>query len=119
MGNVVRAFVPVINLEHQQIGVVIVGYSLPTIIGNLRGHSNEIIIATLFSLFFGAWGAWVLGRHMKKQMFGLEPHEIAKLYVERTETFNAMHEGIIAIDNDYTVTIFNKKHVKYLVLHEG
>lgn len=46
---------------------------------------------------------------MKKQMFGLEPHEIARLYVERTETFNAMHEGIIAIDKENTVTIFNKK----------
>lgn len=42
-------------------------------------------------------------------MFGLEPHEIAKMYVERTETFNAMHEGIIAVDKEMNITIFNEK----------
>lgn len=108
-GNVVRAFVPVMNNEHKQIGVVVVGFSLPTILHIIDTISSEIIIASLLSLFFGAWGAWVLGRHVKKQMFGLEPHEIAKLYVERNETFNAMHEGIVAIDNNFMVTIFNKK----------
>ena len=97
------------NTNHQQIGVVIVGYNLPTILEILYSIRKEILIATLLSLLFGAWGAWMLGRNMKKQMFDLEPHEIAKLYTERTETFNAMHEGIIAIDNDFTVTIFNNK----------
>ena len=42
-------------------------------------------------------------------MFGLEPHEIAKMYVERTETFNAMHEGIIAVDKEMNITILMKK----------
>ncbi|MFJ8260768.1 ATP-binding protein [Rummeliibacillus sp. NPDC094406] len=109
VGKTMRAFVPIMNDKHQQVGVVIVGYSLPTIMEILYSIRKEIFVATLLSLLFGAWGAWMLGRNMKKQMFDLEPHEIAKQYTERTETFNAMHEGIIAIDNDFTVTIFNTK----------
>lgn len=109
VGKTIRAFVPIMNKNHQQIGVVIVGYSLPTILQILYTIRNEIFIATILSLLFGAWGAWMLGRNMKKQMFDLEPHELAKLYTERTETFNAMHEGVIAIDNNFTVTIFNIK----------
>ncbi|MGX9134628.1 ATP-binding protein [Rummeliibacillus sp. JY-2-4R] len=109
VGKTIRAFVPIMNDKHQQIGVVIVGYRLPTIPEILYSIRKEILIATLLSLLFGAWGAWLLGRNMKKQMFNLEPHEIAKMYTERTETFNAMHEGIITIDNDFTVTIFNTK----------
>ncbi|WP_397540183.1 ATP-binding protein [Rummeliibacillus pycnus] len=109
VGKTMRAFVPIMNDKHQQVGVVIVGYSLPTIVEILYSIRKEIFVATLLSLLFGAWGAWMLGRNMKKQMFDLEPHEIAKQYTERTETFNAMHEGIIAIDNDFTVTIFNTK----------
>ena len=31
------------------------------------------------------------------------------MYVERTETFNAMHEGIIAVDKEMNITIFNEK----------
>ncbi|MGG0658500.1 ATP-binding protein [Rummeliibacillus pycnus] len=118
VGNTIRAFVPIMNDKHQQIGVVIVGYSLPTIFEILYNIRNEILVATLLSLLFGAWGAWMLGRNMKKQMFDLEPHEIAKLYIERTETFNAMHEGIIAIDNDFTVTIFNTKAKRILGVEE-
>ncbi len=109
VGKIIRAFVPIMNENHQQIGVIIVGYSLPTIPEILYSIRKEILTATFLSLLFGAWGAWLLGRNMKKQMFDLEPHEIAKMYTERTETFNAMHEGIITIDNDFTVTIFNTK----------
>lgn len=109
LGTVVRAFVPIMDQEHKQIGVVISGYVLPTIWEIMLNIKKEILLTTLFSLFFGGWGAWTLARHMKKQIFGLEPHEIAKLYVERNETFNAMHEGIIAIDNNLVVTIFNNK----------
>lgn len=116
-GTVVRAFVPVMN-HHKQIGVVIAGYSLPTVWEVLWGIKNEILLTTLFSLLFGSWGSYALAKHMKKQMLGLEPHEIAKLYVERTETFNAMHEGIIAIDNHLQVTIFNTKAKIILGVHE-
>ncbi|MEG0386491.1 MAG: sensor histidine kinase, partial [Solibacillus sp.] len=34
--------------------------------------------------------------------------------VERTETFNAMHEGIIAVDKEMNITIFNKKASRIL-----
>lgn len=118
IGTTVRAFVPVMNNEHEQVGVVVVGYRLPNIMEIISSIRTEIMLATILSLLFGAWGAWVLGRHMKKQMFGLEPHEIANLYVERTETFNAMHEGIIAIDNKLNVTIFNEKARQILGVYQ-
>ena len=114
LGTVIRAFVPVMSEEHKQLGVVVVGYRLPTILETIQRMQEEIMIVTLLSFFFGAWGAWVLGRHVKRQMFELEPHEIAKLYVERNETFQAMHEGIIAIDKNLQVTIFNKKAIQIL-----
>ncbi|MGM0875573.1 MAG: ATP-binding protein [Bacillota bacterium] len=108
-GTVIRGFVPIINKDHHQVGVVLVGYILPTfleIIWNLR---MEILLTGAISLLFGGWGAWLLASRIKKEMFNLEPHEIARLVVERTETFNAMHEGIIAIDTDEKITIFNDK----------
>ncbi|MBO1510766.1 ATP-binding protein [Metabacillus bambusae] len=108
-GTVIRGFVPIINKEHHQVGVVLVGYMLPTffeIIWNLR---IEILLTGAISLLFGGWGAWLLASRIKKEMFNLEPHEIARLVVERTETFNAMHEGIIAIDTDEKITVFNDK----------
>lgn len=108
-GVMIRAFVPVINDKREQVGIVVVGYSLPDFLEMLQSYEREIMITIVISLIFSIFGAYTLGRHIKKQMFGLEPHEIAKMYVERTETFNAMHEGIIAVDKEMNITIFNEK----------
>lgn len=117
-GIIIRALVPIMNDQNIQIGVVLVGYFLPSTLHILQDYQTEIVITILISFIFSIWGAHTLGRHIKKQMFGLEPHEISKMYVERTETFNAMHEGIIAVDRNLTITIFNKEAAKILGVHD-
>lgn len=109
IGIVIRAFVPIMNSDHQQIGVVIAGYKLPGLMDTILSLRIHFFFTAGITLAFSAWGAWLLARHIKRQMFKLEPDEIARLLVERTETFNAMHEGIIAIDNNEVITIFNHK----------
>ena len=118
VGVMVRAFVPIMNAKHQQIGVAVVGYRLPSVLEVLGGMKWEIALALTLSTAFGLWGALILSRRVKKQMLDYEPHEIAKLYTERIETFNAMHEGIIAIDKEFTVTIFNPKARQILGIGE-
>lgn len=108
-GTVIRGFVPIINKEYHQVGVVIVGYMLPAFFEIIWDVRMEIMLTGAISLLFGGWGAWLLASRIKKELFNLEPHEIARLVVERTETFNAMHEGIIAIDTDEKITVFNDK----------
>ncbi|MED4970858.1 sensor histidine kinase [Parageobacillus toebii] len=109
IGTVIRAFVPIMNKDHQQIGVVIAAYRLPTFFEVIDALKEEISITIILSLLIGGIGAWLLASHIKRQMFHLEPHEIAKLLVERTEAFNAMHEGVIAIDSNENITIFNDR----------
>ncbi len=109
LGTAVRAYVPIMNEEHQQIGVVMAGHILPSIEQILLDQKEYILITFFFSTLFGIWGSWRLAKHMKKQMFELEPHEIARILRERTATFHAMHEGVIAIDNQERITIFNEK----------
>ncbi|WP_462406393.1 ATP-binding protein [Gracilibacillus sp. Marseille-QA3620] len=113
-GTVIRGFFPIMDENHRQIGVVISGYLLPTVWEIIWGIRLEIFLTAGFSLLLGAFGAWSLAKSVKSRMFGLEPHEIARLYVERNETFNAMHEGIIAIDNQLDITIFNEKAYQIL-----
>ena len=109
IGSVIRAFVPIINENHEQIGVIMAGFKLPSLLETLLQVKKEILLTGGIALFFGGWGAWALARQIKKEMFQLEPHEIAQIVVERTETFNAMHEGIIAIDRHESITIFNHR----------
>ncbi|TLS36577.1 ATP-binding protein [Pseudalkalibacillus caeni] len=108
-GVAVRAFVPILNERHEQIGVVIAGNLMPTFWEMLAGMKRQVGLIMLLTLAFGIIGSALLARHIKEQMFHLEPHEIVRLLVERTAAFNAMHEGVIAIDNRELITVFNEK----------
>jgi sensor histidine kinase regulating citrate/malate metabolism len=47
-------------------------------------------------------------------MFSLEPEEIARLLEERVAIFQAMCEGIVAIDTNSQITVANKEVQKLL-----
>lgn len=117
-GGMIRAFVPIMNEENNQIGVTLVGNKIPTLTQVFHDFRSEILITIGLSIFFCIWGALTLGRHIKREMFGMEPHEISQMYVERTETFNAMHDGIIAVNSKLHITIFNKNAAEILGVRE-
>ncbi|MBR8659059.1 MULTISPECIES: sensor histidine kinase [Brevibacillus] len=109
LGTALRAYVPIMNTDHQQVGVVMVGHLLPSIPQILYDQRENIAITFFLSLLFGIWGSYRLARHMKRQMLNLEPEELARMLVERTATFHAMREGVIAIDTQERITIVNDK----------
>ncbi|WP_234396905.1 ATP-binding protein [Bacillus massiliglaciei] len=109
LGTAVRAFVPILNKDNNQIGVVLVGNILPALPDIIKDFQKEIIVLLLFTLLFGIIGSWMMAKHIKRETFELEPHEISRMLVERTAAFNAMHEGVIAIDKQERITIFNEK----------
>ncbi|RWZ51375.1 sensor histidine kinase [Halobacillus fulvus] len=114
LGVAVRSFVPVMDENHEQIGVVVVGNLLPSVKETLWEMKNEIFFILFLTSLFGVAGSWLLARHLKEQTFHLEPHEIVQLLVERTATFQAMNEGIVATDSEGRISIINEKAKKIL-----
>ncbi|MFI8709852.1 ATP-binding protein [Bacillus sp. NPDC077411] len=109
IGTVIRAFMPIKDQNLNQIGVVVVGNKIPNffeIMSELRG---EILFIVILTLILGLIGSLMLANHIKKQMFQLEPYEIKRILEERTATFHSMNEGVIAIDNQEMITVFNEK----------
>lgn len=104
-----RAYVPVMNEQHTQIGVVVAGGLLPGLKELIADERQSIALTALLSLMFGIFGSALLARHIKEQMYDLEPQEIARMFRERSAAFQAMHEGVIAIDRSETITIFNER----------
>ncbi|WP_066299216.1 ATP-binding protein [Bacillus sp. FJAT-29937] len=117
VGMAVRAFAPIKNDQLEQVGVVVVGNVLPTMFETLLSLKNEILLIMFLTLLLGVIGSFFLAKHIKQQMFQLEPYEIARLLEERTATFHAMHEGVIAIDKHEMITIFNDKAKKMMNVH--
>lgn len=119
VGKAIRSFVPIMNKQHEQIGVVITGNMMPSVWELLLRLKNEILTIIIIISAFGMVGSWLLARHIKEQTYHLEPYEIVQLLVERTAAFQAMNEGIIAIDQFREIIIFNAKAKEILDVHDN
>ncbi|MHB8074416.1 ATP-binding protein [Desulfosporosinus fructosivorans] len=109
-GPAVRAFVPIKADEGtRQVGVVSVGILTPTIQEIIRALRFELYISLLIGVLLGSLGSLYLARNIKKNMFSMEPEEIAKLVEERVAIFQALEEGIIAVDIRGWVTLLNSE----------
>lgn len=108
LGEGVRAYAPIMNEEHQQIGVVMVGNTVPQLFAIIEDMGKEMGLILSLTLGFGILGAYLLASHIKQQTFQLEPQELARTLDERTSAFHAIHEGIIAIDDQERITVINE-----------
>lgn len=114
-GPSIRAFVPVMH-DAKQVGVVVVGIIAPTYIELFEEYGKDIQIPFFIALIVGLAGAVILSYNIKKQMFNMEPVEIAKLLEERIAVFQSIGEGVIAIDANYQITVANPEACRILNL---
>jgi len=109
LGPSIRAFVPIKTNEGlTQVGVVVVGILTPTFYQTIWGLRFEIFLPLLVGMVAGIFGSIYLARDIKRILFNLEPREIARLLEERVAILQSMGDGIIAIDKEHKITIFNE-----------
>ncbi|MDR3589504.1 MAG: sensor histidine kinase [Negativicutes bacterium] len=112
-----RANVPIFDQSgSRQIGFVSVGFSLDDIFSKGFAEVRQVFYALLIALILSLIGAQLLARDVKKAIFGLEPDEIAALLKERIATFEAIREGVIAVDAAGRIRFFNNGAVCILGL---
>jgi two-component system, CitB family, sensor kinase len=109
LGLSIRGKYPVFDDQHHQIGIVSVGFLLQNIWKKLTSLILEIIGIGVIALIAGLIGAFILSGHIKKQIFNLEPHEIAFLTQQQAAILESIREGIVAVDTNGTITTFNRE----------
>lgn len=115
-----RAFTPIYNEDGKQIGVVVVGVSMDEVNSAIQDSRWHIYTGSMIGLCFGIFGAFFLGRHIKRILFNLEPIQIATLLKERDAMLQSVKEGIIAVDNNKRITLVNEEATRILQLkHEA
>ena len=67
----------------------------------------------------GILGALFLSHFVKKSLLNYEPEDIARLYLENQGILAAVHEGVIAIDQNAKITLINDTARQYLMLKEN
>ena len=117
LGRQIRAFVPVFNEHGEQVGFTMVSKTVTTFKHEINKALKRMTFSSGTGLLIGIVGAFVLSNHIKKILLGLEPEEITQLFVQRDGMLDALHEGIIAIDEKNNITMVNYSAIKMLNLN--
>ena len=119
IGVSLRSKAPIFNAQHQVIGIVSVGY-LTSYIANINARilwqAGLYGIALLLLLFIFSW---LFTRNLKKQMFRLEPKDIAQLVLQQRALLEAMYEGVFAVNEEKQLILINRAAREMLDIHRS
>jgi two-component system CitB family sensor kinase len=119
LGRSIRAKVPIYNLSGNVIGAVSVGILVERLQDRLASHLPELVAAVALALLLGTGVSFLLARHIKGQMLGLEPAEIAALLEQREAMLHGIREGVVAVDRAGLITVVNDEARRLLRLPQG
>ncbi|MFB7641412.1 ATP-binding protein [Peribacillus butanolivorans] len=119
LGYSVRGKAPIYDQNHQQIGIVSVGFLDKNIWSQLHLFLLKLIGIGALALLFGLSGAYILSGHIKKQIFNLEPYEIAFEMEKQSAIFEAIREGVIAVNSEGEVLTCNREAKKMLGMNDA
>lgn len=114
LGHSLRAFVPIYNSKGEQAGFVMVGTLTQGISDDQYLAARKIFIYAIVGLLLGIIGAIKVASDIKKNLLGLEPYEISRLYNEKNAMLQAIQDGIIAIDDKSRITTINDAALRIL-----
>jgi two-component system CitB family sensor kinase len=115
LGKSLRAFTPIYDAENKtEIGFVCVGTLTHSIERAKYTAILYILLIGLGGLTAGTIGAFLLANNIKKTLLGLEPEEITKLYNEKMGMLDAIHEGLVAVDQKGRITLINDSALSIL-----
>lgn len=117
-GVTIKAFTPVIS-GGNQVGVVCVGVKKDYIAKAYKNFIIKMIPFILVVVAIGFIAAIVLSRNIKKQIYGLEPEEIAQLLKEREVIIDGITDGLIAISKLGKITLVNEKAKELLGIDDS
>ena len=121
LGRSIRAKVPIYSdpSHASVIGAVSVGILVAPLQDRLAARLPELAGSTLLALLLGSGVSFLLSRHIKGQMLGLEPAEIAALFEQREAMLHGIREGVVAVDRAGQITVVNDEARRLLGLPQG
>ncbi|WP_155590716.1 ATP-binding protein [Lysinibacillus cavernae] len=100
------------------IGVVSVEFLKTDIYRNIISRIKTIVFAAIIILTLGIIGGIFLTKSIRKDILGLEPHEISSLYLERSAILLSIKEGILAVDQNGLLTLINHSAKEMMNINE-
>ncbi|MGV4009270.1 sensor histidine kinase DpiB [Citrobacter portucalensis] len=116
IGMAMRAKTPIFDDDGKIIGVVSIGY----LISKIDSWRSDFLLpmAGVFILLLLVLMllSWFFAAHIRRQMLGMEPKQIARMVRQQEALFSSVYEGLIAVDPDGYITAINRSARKMLGL---
>ncbi|MFT7053569.1 MAG: two-component system cit operon sensor histidine kinase CitA [Psychromonas sp.] len=107
LGMAIRGKAGIVTPQGTILGVVSVGYLLTSVSERLMFYFYPAILTIVLLLLCSSLGAWVLTQHIKRQMFDMEPEEIAMSLHLKRSILQSVYEGIVAVNKKGTILSIN------------
>lgn len=118
LGEAIRGKTPVFDDDGEIIGVVSVGFMMESIEYDVAQYLRANWILVALAVLVGLAGSLLIAHHFKRAIFGLEPHQIARLVTEKEAILQSIHEGIVAVNREGRITLLNQTARRVLGLSE-
>ncbi|WP_444939614.1 ATP-binding protein [Paenibacillus kribbensis] len=116
LGRSLRAKTAVYDEQGKAIGLISVGFLMTDVEQNIRTYTYAWLWFMVGALMIGISGSLLIARRVRRELHGLEPVEIGRLYQEKQAILESIGEGIIAVNSSGQVTLANPQAVRLLGL---
>lgn len=99
LGFGMRGKAPIIGKNGQVVGIVSVGYLLNSIASWRNLYLKPLLVMMGIVFLSVIVAAYYFSRHIKRQMFNMEPEEIALSLRMESAILESVYEGVIALDH--------------------
>jgi two-component system cit operon sensor histidine kinase CitA len=117
IGMAMRAKTPIFDDNGNVVGVVSLGYLVSKIdswrLDFLLPLASVFILILMMLMLL----SWMFASHIRRQMLGMEPRQIARVVRQQEALFGSVYEGLIAVDPDGLITAINRNARKMLGLN--
>lgn len=114
LGWAIRGKAAIVAPSGDILGVVSVGYLLDYISDWLHIYSHPMLTMIALLMLISGLSAWLFTRHIKQQMFNMEPEEIAMNLNLQQSILQGVYEGIVAISSKGEILSVNTKALDIL-----
>ncbi|WP_082684175.1 ATP-binding protein [Lentibacillus amyloliquefaciens] len=114
IGPSIVGIAPIMSSTGSVQGVVTVGYLKANLWSLIYDRVEIILYVSIAVIVIGILLGYLLARHIRKEIFGYEPREIAELYRNRDTLLSSLNEGVVATSRDSMVTLINESAKKLL-----
>ena len=108
LGKQRRAFTQVFDENGNPVGFVMVSSLVSNIYGNYWSVFLMFIPFMILILLAAVLLSFSIAYHLRKSLLGHDPAEFVRLFIQRKDMFDALEEGILAIDGEGVILFANR-----------